>query len=126
MRISYWSSDVCSSDLRDLRLLSARPSPDEEARAEHRLFGHIDGGIACSAAAWADDARREIAAVHAEGRLPILVGGTGLHIQTLIEGIAPAPPIGPEIRKQARDMAVQDAYAPRSEESHVGQGGGGA
>lgn len=96
---------------RDLRLLSARPSPAEEARAPHRLFGHVDGAEACSAARWADEAKAEIAAAHAAGRLPILVGGTGLYIRTLIDGIAPVPDIDPAVRAAVRALPVADAYA---------------
>lgn len=95
---------------RDLRLLSARPSHEEERRAEHRLFGYLDGAIACSAATWAEDAKAEICRAHGAGRLPILVGGTGLYLRTLIEGIAPIPEIDPGIRQAVREMATHDAY----------------
>jgi tRNA dimethylallyltransferase len=78
---------------RDLRIVTARPSAEEEARAPHRLYGTRDGAEACSAADWAGDAKRAIAEAHAAGRLPILVGGTGLYIRTLLDGIAPVPPI---------------------------------
>lgn len=96
---------------RDLRILTARPTPAEEARAEHRLFGHVDGAHACSAAEWAEDARALIAEVHAQGRLPILVGGTGLYIRTLLDGIAPVPEIDAAIRAEARALPVAAAYA---------------
>src|SRR3954463_3470556 len=59
----------------DLRIISARPSPEEEQRALHRLYGYRDGALPCSAADWAADAKREVAAAQAEGRLPILTGG---------------------------------------------------
>jgi len=95
----------------DLAVLSARPCAQEMARAPHRLFGHIDGAEACSAARWAGEAKAEIAAAHVEGRLPILVGGTGLYIRTLLDGIAPVPEIDPEIRAQVRAMPVAAAYA---------------
>lgn len=95
----------------DLRILSARPSDADMARAPHRLFGHIDGREACSAARWADDAKREIAAAHGAGKLPILVGGTGLYIRTLIDGIAPVPEIDPAIREAVRAMPVAEAHA---------------
>jgi tRNA dimethylallyltransferase len=96
---------------RDLRIVSARPGPDEEARAPHRLYGYRDGAQPCSAADWAVDAKREIAAAHASGRLPILVGGTGLYLRTLLDGIAPVPPIDPAVREQVRALAVADAFA---------------
>lgn len=95
----------------DLAVLSARPSPQEMARVPHRLFGHIDGTEACSAARWAQEAKAEIAAASGAGRLPILVGGTGLYIRTLLDGIAPVPEIEPEIRAQVRALPVAEAYA---------------
>lgn len=93
----------------DLRLLSARPSPAEEARAPHRLYGVVDGATACSAADWAAMARAAIAQAHTEGRLPIVVGGTGLYIRTLLDGIAPVPDIPDEVRAQVR--ALDDPHA---------------
>jgi tRNA dimethylallyltransferase len=93
---------------RDLPVLSAAPSRQERARAEHRLYGFLDGSDACSAADWADRARAEIADVHGQGRLPILVGGTGLYLRTLLDGIAPVPPIDPEIRRQVRETPVEE------------------
>ena len=95
----------------DLRVLSARPSPEEEAQAPHRLFGHVDGADIYSAARWATEAREEIARAHAAGLLPVLVGGTGLYLRTLLDGIAPVPPIDPAIRDEVRAMPVADAYA---------------
>ncbi|URW76244.1 tRNA (adenosine(37)-N6)-dimethylallyltransferase MiaA [Sphingomonas donggukensis] len=96
----------------DLRVLSARPSPEEEARAPHRLFGHVDGAdTTYSAARWAGEARDAIAEAHAAGKLPILVGGTGLYIRTLIDGIAPVPEIDPAIRAAVRAASVADNQA---------------
>ncbi|MDN4633269.1 tRNA (adenosine(37)-N6)-dimethylallyltransferase MiaA [Sphingomonas sp. PsM26] len=96
---------------RDLRVLTARPSPADEARVPHRLFGYIDGAESCSAARWAQDAAREIAASHAAGKLPVLVGGTGLYLRTLLDGIAPVPEIDPAIRAEARALPVAAAHA---------------
>src|SRR4029078_6719166 len=78
---------------RDLPILSAAPGPDELKRAHHRLYGILDGAEACSAADWAEMAKREIADAHASGKLPILVGGTGLYVRALLEGIAPVLPV---------------------------------
>ena len=94
----------------DLRVLTARPSPEEAARAPHRLFGHVDAAVAHNAAAWAAEAKAAIDAVHAEGRTPILVGGTGLYIRTLLDGIAPVPEIEPEVRTGVRGLATAAAY----------------
>ena len=96
---------------RDLRVITARPSVADEAAAEHRLYGHVDGATACSAADWAEDARATIAAVMAEGRLPILTGGTGLYMRTLLDGIAPVPAIDAGTRAAVRALPVAEAYA---------------
>ncbi|PEQ11093.1 tRNA (adenosine(37)-N6)-dimethylallyltransferase MiaA [Novosphingobium sp. PC22D] len=95
----------------DLAVLSARPAPDEMRGIDHRLFGAWDGAQACSAADWAQAARREIAAVQAEDAVPILVGGTGLYIRTLLEGIAPVPEIDPRVREAVRALPVAEAHA---------------
>lgn len=96
---------------RDLRVLSARPSEEEMRGIEHRLFGAWDGAEPCSAADWAAAAKREIENAHLSERLPILVGGTGLYIRTLLEGIAPVPAIDPAIRDEVRALATSAAYA---------------
>lgn len=93
---------------RDLPVLSAAPSAEERAKAEHRLYGVQNGALPCSAADWAELARREIADIHAQGRLPILVGGTGLYLRTLLEGIAPVPQIDPDVRRRVRETPVAD------------------
>jgi tRNA dimethylallyltransferase len=95
---------------RDLRILSARPSAADEARAPHLLYGHRDGALPCSAADWATDAKAAIRQVQAKGQLPILAGGTGLYLRTLLEGIAPIPAIDPEIRSEIRSWPVASAY----------------
>jgi tRNA dimethylallyltransferase len=95
----------------DLAVLSARPSTAEMQGIEHRLFGAWDGAVACSAADWAVTARHAIAEVHSQGAIPILVGGTGLYIRTLLDGIAPVPPIDPEVRAAVRALPTTDAYA---------------
>ena len=100
----------------DLAVLSARPSAEEMHGVEHRLFGAWDGAAACSAADWAKSAQREIAQVHARGAVPILVGGTGLYLQTLLDGIAPVPEIDPDVRAVVRGMQTADAYAALTEE----------
>ncbi len=93
---------------RDLPLLSAAPSEEERSRAEHRLYGVRDGADPCSAADWASLARTEILDLQASGRLPILVGGTGLYLLTLLDGIAPVPRIKAEIREQVRTSPVEE------------------
>ncbi len=94
----------------DLAVLSARPDPDAMHGVPHRLFGAWDGAQTCSAADWANAAKRDIAAAHAAGALPILVGGTGLYIRTLLDGIAPVPPIDPAVRAAVRALPVAHAW----------------
>lgn len=96
---------------RDLRILSARPSPEDEAQVPHRLFGHIDGGQAYSAALWAEEAKAVISEAVTAARMPVIVGGTGLYIRTLLDGIAPIPEIDPGIRAAVRRLEVGEAYA---------------
>ncbi len=95
----------------DLAVLSARPSIEDMQEIEHRLFGTWDGAQACSAADWAAAAAQEVAAVHADGAVPILAGGTGLYFRTLIDGIAPVPEIDPEIRAEVRALPLAEAHA---------------
>jgi len=94
----------------DLRVVSARPSEEEEARIPHRLYGTRDGADPCSAADWAGAAKAAIAEAHRAGKLPILVGGTGLYLRTLLTGIAPVPEIDPAIRAAVRALPVADAH----------------
>ena len=96
---------------RDLPILSAAPSAEDRERADHLLYGVLDGAEACSAADWAELAKSEIARMHAENRLPVLVGGTGLYLRTLFDGIAPIPEIDPQIRAEVRAASVAENLA---------------
>jgi tRNA dimethylallyltransferase len=96
---------------RDLRVLTARPSPEDEARVRHVLFGTIDGADAYSVARYVVDAQAEIANAHARGEAAILVGGTGLYFKALLEGLSPIPDIDPEIRHRLRREAVETGAA---------------
>lgn len=95
----------------DLRIVSARPSAAEEAAVPHRLYGVLNGDDAASAARWAGMAKAAIDETMAQGRLPILVGGTGMYLRTLIDGIAPVPPIDPAVRAEVRAMTAAEAQA---------------
>jgi tRNA dimethylallyltransferase len=96
---------------RDIPVLSAGPDADDKALAEHRLYGIRDGAEPCSAADWAGMASAEIADIQSGGRLPILVGGTGLYIRALLDGIAPVPPIDPKVRAHIRARPVEENRA---------------
>jgi tRNA dimethylallyltransferase len=86
---------------RGLRILTARPGPAEEARVPHRLYGFLDAAERGSVARWRGLALAEIEASLNAGRLPVLVGGTGLYLRALIKGLAPMPEIPPMIRNEA-------------------------
>lgn len=92
---------------RDLKVLTARPDRDAEARVPHRLYGYLDAATRGSAAAWKSLAQDEIAAAIKAGRLPLVVGGTGLYLRALRQGLAPVPDIPDEIRRET--MALHRA-----------------
>lgn len=85
-----------------LRVITARPSPEEEALAPHRVYGVLSPAVACSAALWKDMAAEAMAQAWAAGKLPVVVGGTGLYLRTLMHGISPVPDIPDEVRAEAR------------------------
>jgi tRNA dimethylallyltransferase len=93
---------------RDLRIITARPSPVEEARVPHRLYGHVDAAENYSTGRWCLDAAAAMAEVHGAGRVPILVGGTGLYFKALTRGLARVPPIPPTLRACLRRRLSQE------------------
>jgi tRNA dimethylallyltransferase len=96
---------------RELRILTARPTPEDEARAPHALYGHVPAAEAYSVGRWVADAAEAIAEARAEGRRPILVGGTGLYFRALLEGLAPIPAIPAEVREKWRVRAQMEPAA---------------
>jgi tRNA dimethylallyltransferase len=96
---------------RDLRVITARPSPDEEARAPHLLYGHIDAAVNYSTGQWLREVAAAIADIRASGRVPILVGGTGLYFTALTKGLAAVPPIPAAIRDGVRRRLVAEGAA---------------
>jgi tRNA dimethylallyltransferase len=93
---------------RDLRILTARPTPDEEASVPHRLYGYVDAAVNFSAGSWVSDAAKVLAEVRARGALPIFVGGSGLYFKALTRGLSAVPPIPPEIREAVRGRLARD------------------
>ncbi|MEA2982796.1 MAG: tRNA dimethylallyltransferase [Alphaproteobacteria bacterium] len=87
---------------RDLRTITARPSAAEEAEVPHRLYGHVDAAENYSVGRWCRDARAALDEAKSEGRVPILVGGTGLYFKALTQGLSAVPPTPPEIRAMVR------------------------
>ncbi len=101
-----WGGTVINADsmqiYRELSLLTARPRGAELKAAPHRLYGVLSGAEACSAGRWREMALAEVEAALAAGRLPILVGGTGLYLKVFAEGLSAVPEIPAGIRASAR------------------------
>jgi tRNA dimethylallyltransferase len=93
---------------RDLRVITARPTPAEEAGVPHRLYGHVDAAVNFSAGAWVADASNVLAEARAQKRLPIFVGGSGLYFKALTRGLSAVPPILPEVRDGVRARLERD------------------
>ncbi len=87
---------------RELRIITARPTVEEEARVPHRLYGHVDAVENYSVGAWRGEATAELAAAKRESRATIVVGGTGLYFNALTRGLAAVPPIPKHIRDEVR------------------------
>ncbi len=85
----------------DLSVITARPTEEETALAEHVLFGHVDASIAYSVARWLEEVRQVIGAAPA-GRKLVFVGGTGLYFNALLDGLSPVPPITDKVREKWR------------------------
>ena len=93
---------------RDLRIITARPTQDEEARVPHRLYGHVDAAVNFSAGAWVADAAKVLAEARAQDRLPIFAGGSGLYFKALTRGLSAVPPIPAEVRDGVRARLERD------------------
>ncbi|MCZ7596106.1 MAG: tRNA (adenosine(37)-N6)-dimethylallyltransferase MiaA [Hyphomicrobium sp.] len=96
---------------RELRVLTARPGPEEEARAPHALYGFVSGRESYSAGRYAIDVAGALAEAQRAGRRPIIVGGTGLYFKTLVEGLSPIPGIPQEVRAHWRAEAAEKGAA---------------
>lgn len=94
-----------------LRVLTARPTAEEEARAPHVLYGHVDAAEIYSTGRWLRETAGAIADVAAAGRLPIVVGGTGLYFKVLTEGLAAVPEIPAEVRSSVRERLARDGVS---------------
>jgi tRNA dimethylallyltransferase len=93
---------------RDLRIITARPTPREEARLPHRLYGHVDAAENYSVGRWLTDAQIALGEARAAGRLAIVTGGTGLYFKALTQGLSAVPPIPAEIRTTVRARLEAD------------------
>jgi len=103
---------------RDLRIITARPTSDEEATLPHRLYGHVDAAENYSVGRWCVDAAAALAEAARSGLRPILVGGTGLYFKALTRGLAAVPPVPGEVRASVRARLKEEGIAPLYEELH--------
>jgi tRNA dimethylallyltransferase len=92
----------------DLRIITARPAPEEVQRAPHRLYGHVDAAVNYSVGRWCTEAAEVLTAIEQDGRAAIVVGGTGLYFSGLTRGLAAVPPIPPQIRTEVRARLVTE------------------
>jgi tRNA dimethylallyltransferase len=93
---------------RDLRVLTARPTAEEEALVPHRLYGQVDAAANFSAGSFVTDAARELAQARAQGRVPIFIGGSGLYFKAITRGLSAVPPIPSAIRDGVRARLDRD------------------
>jgi tRNA dimethylallyltransferase len=93
---------------RDLGIITARPTPEDEAVVPHRVYGHIDAAVNFSAGAWVADATKALTEAREQNRLPIFVGGSGLYFRALTRGLSAVPPIPPGIREDVRARLARD------------------
>jgi len=93
---------------RDLRVITARPARDEEARIPHRLYGHVDAAVNFSAGSWVADAASVLAEVRAQHRPAIFTGGSGLYFKALTRGLSAVPPIPVDVRESVRARLERD------------------
>ena len=107
-----WVINADSMQVYDvLRILTARPGTDDEAKAPHRLYGVLSPHEICSAARWRDMAATEMQNAWDAGAIPIIVGGTGLYLRALTQGLSPIPDIPAAIRDHARSMLAERGNA---------------
>src|SRR5690242_2720776 len=97
---------------RDLRIITARPSRQEQARVPHRLYGHVDASVNYSVGAWCREVATVLEDAERYGRTPIIVGGTGLYFTALTKGLAAVPPIPADIRDAVRGRLMAQGVAP--------------
>jgi tRNA dimethylallyltransferase len=96
---------------RDLRIITARPTPEEERRAPHRLYGHVDAAENYSVGRWYNDVAAALTAIPQQARPAIIVGGTGLYFTALARGLAAVPPIPAEIHAEVRARLASEGVA---------------
>ena len=96
---------------RDLRIVTARPTPEDERQAPHRLYGHVDAAVNYSTGQWLRDVAAVLDELTAAGRVPVFVGGTGLYFKALTGGLAAVPPIPADVRAEVRGRLQREGAA---------------
>jgi tRNA dimethylallyltransferase len=96
---------------RDLRVITARPTTDDERRAPHRLYGHVDAAENYSTGRWCAEAAAALDTLRRDNRAAIIVGGTGLYFSRLTRGLAAVPPIAAELRDEVRARLAGEGAA---------------
>jgi tRNA dimethylallyltransferase len=96
---------------RDLHIITARPTPDEEALVPHRLYGHVDAAENYSVGRWCNEAAAALAEAGKSRETAIIVGGTGLYFNALTRGLARMPPVPAEIRDAVRGRLAGEGVA---------------
>ncbi len=96
---------------RELRILSARPSAEEEASVPHYLYGTVPASCAFSTGMWVEEVIKVLETVWGQDRIPIIVGGTGLYFYALEHGLSPVPDIPQDIRNKWREKLAGDGVA---------------
>lgn len=89
---------------KDLKILTSRPTTNDEELIPHRLYGHIKGDLQYTVANWLNDVSIEIESIFFKNLVPIIVGGTGLYFKSLLNGLASIPDIKKEIKDSTDDL----------------------
>lgn len=100
---------------RDLRVVTARPGPEDLRRVPHHLYGHVDAGSRYSAGRFVSEAKPLIEELRAAGTVPILCGGTGMYLQALVEGLSPIPDVDPWVTERLEERWEEDPAAFRAQ-----------
>lgn len=95
---------------RDVPTLTARPSAADCEKADHRLYGFLEPAESFSVAKWLDVVVPEIGKIHADGRIPVVTGGTGLYFQALCEGLSPVPETDPAVRRRVAEQIAAQGF----------------
>jgi tRNA dimethylallyltransferase len=90
---------------RDLRILTARPTREEEDAVPHLLFGHVDGAVNYSVGLWLKDFADVLARLEADGRTAVVVGGTGMYFKAALQGLSDIPAVPDDVRARVREEA---------------------